>query len=133
MKPLLALILGSLLAAAPTMPGAAAAADDAVLGTWLTHEENAHVEISRCEEETFCGEIVWLSTGATNGLGFRILEGFTYAGDNQWKDGTLTNPRDGNSRDAELLLEGDDVLKIRVSAGLLRRTLEWTRVPDDQP
>ena len=53
MKPLLALILGSLLAAAPTMPGAAAAADDAVLGTWLTHEENAHVEISRCEEETF--------------------------------------------------------------------------------
>lgn len=132
MNTLLAFALGSLFSVIPASLEAPADAD-AVLGTWLTHEQNAHVQISRCEEERFCGEIVWLKDGPPAGLGFRILEGFAYEGDNEWKDGKLTNPRDGNSRDAELRLEGDDVLKVRVSAGLLRRTLEWTRVPDDQP
>jgi uncharacterized protein (DUF2147 family) len=132
MNVILALLLGSLLSVTPEASPHRIDAD-AILGTWLTPDDNARVQIARCEEETFCGEIVWLRDGPPEGLGVRILEGFTYAGDERWEGGKINNPRDGNARDAELRLEGDDLLKVRVSAGLLRRTVEWTRVPDGQP
>jgi uncharacterized protein (DUF2147 family) len=132
MKTLLAFGLGILLGGAPTMAiadGFGLDDPDAIVGTWLTHEDNAHVEISSCDDR-YCGRITWVGNGNPDTIGFLILDGFTFDGEDAWKDGKLRSPADGRSGDATLELGDDGVLRVKVRAGLRGRTLEWTRVTD---
>jgi uncharacterized protein (DUF2147 family) len=132
MKYVFTLILGLQIAATPlsaTVDSPDPADPDSIVGTWLTHEGNAHVQISKCGE-SYCGKITWTDTGRPEALGFMMLEGFTFDGEDEWKDGTIKSPADGKTRDATLELDEDGVLKVKVKAGLRGRTLEWTRVTD---
>lgn len=152
----LALLAGLLLLALP----AAAQPADSVTGLWLTEEGDkggrARVEITRTDDGTFRGEIVWLEEpefppGSEHAgepkrdlenpdpalrdrpvLGLPILEGFTYEGDGTWSGGTIYDPANGKTYKAKLSLDGagDDTLDVRgyVGVPLFGRTTTWKRV-----
>lgn len=148
-----------LLAALP----AAAQPADAVTGLWLTEEGDqggrARVEISRTDEGTFAGRIVWLEEplfqpGDEHAgepkrdlenpdpalrdrpvMGLTILQDFTYDGDGTWSGGTVYDPANGKTYKGKLYLDGtgDDTLELRGYVGipLFGRTTTWRRVEGD--
>ena len=140
------------------LPVVAAEGGDAIVGLWLTAPSDngrARVEVREVEEGRYDGSIVWLEKptypeddergmGGQKRvdrenpdpelrqrpiLGLKIVEGFEYAGDKQWKDGTIYDPENGKTYRAKAKLEGD-TLKVRgfIGFSLLGRTTEWTRV-----
>lgn len=119
---------------------------EAILGTWLTNEGKAKIEISRYGDK-YSGKIIWLKTPLDeNGkpkvdkknpdaskrnlplIGLSNLLGFTYSGDNEYEDGTIYDPANGKTYSCEMKLEGD-ILKVRGYIGftLLGRTETWVR------
>lgn len=61
--------------------------------------------------------------------GMVIIEGLSKDGDN-WEDGTILDPRNGNVYKCRINLENSDKLKVRGYLGisLLGRTQYWTRI-----
>ncbi len=147
---------------AATAAAAPPAQADAVLGLWATAPTDngfAHVEVTRDEAGTFSGTIVWLSQpdyppddpGGMGGqpkvdrenpdpslrkrpiLGLPMLQGFTWAGKNEWKGGTIYDPESGKTYKAWMRLQKDGSLKVRgyIGVSLLGRTTVWTRA--EQP
>jgi uncharacterized protein (DUF2147 family) len=145
------------LLAAPSW--AAAQADD-IVGVWATDPEGeggqAHIEIFK-EKGTYHGRIVWLEEpvylpdndeGMPPGnakvdnnnpdedlrdrpiIGLQIMQGFSWAGDGEWKGGTIYDPDNGKTYKCKMRLDDDDVLHVRgfIGFSLLGRTSEWTRV-----
>lgn len=140
---------------------AAAGPGDAIVGVWLTEpdevEGRAKVEIT-AEGGEYRGEIVWLEKplyeggGGESGdpkrdannpdpelrsrpiLGLKLMEGFTYQGDESWGGGTIYDPAKGTTYRAKLKLLDDDTLKVRgfIGISLLGRNSIWTRVPPEE-
>jgi uncharacterized protein (DUF2147 family) len=121
---------------------------DAILGTWETGSGKAHVEIKKYNN-TYYGQVVWLkepndATGKpktdknnpdatrrqTPILGLRLLLGFIYKGENQWKDGTIYDPEGGSTYNCKIEMTDPDLLNIRgyIGISLLGRTEVWKRV-----
>ncbi|MBD3669968.1 MAG: DUF2147 domain-containing protein [Gammaproteobacteria bacterium] len=124
----------------------------AIVGTWLTGDKTSRVEIKPCGDE-YCGTIVWLEEPAYPAddemagepkvdrnnpneslqgrpiLGLPMLEGFHYAGDGVWKDGTIYDPRNGKTYSCKMTLVDDKTLKVRgyIGFSLIGRTTVWTR------
>ena len=152
--------LATLVAAALTLVPAAGAADaaaDAVLGTWLTEAGEqggrAHVEITR-QGNGIVGRIVHLEEPDFEAghpragkpkvdlenpdpklrerpiIGLQILGGFTYDGDGKWTGGTVYDPANGKTYKAQITLDGRDRLDLRgyIGVPLLGRTSTWKRV-----
>ncbi len=138
--------------------GAAAQDADAILGLWLTAEApdgRAHVEVVK-EGNRYAGKIVWLEKptyppdddGGMAGkervdrenpdpalhsrpiIGLRIFEGFEYAGNGLWRNGTIYDPANGKTYSCKIRLEKDGSLKVRgfIGISLLGRNEIWTRV-----
>ena len=127
----------------------APAAEDAILGTWLTENGDSKVAISSRRADDggtlYSGEVVWLANPTRNGqpvhdanasdpalrarpiLGLEVLSGFTRSPDGVLRGGTLYSPRRGKSYPAELSLTPDGRLSVVVKAGLLSKTVYWTR------
>jgi uncharacterized protein (DUF2147 family) len=66
-------------------------------------------------------------------LGLQIIRGMKAAGDNEYKGGTILDPRDGNVYDAMMTVSPDgQTLIVRGFLGfsLLGRNEYWTRLPD---
>lgn len=125
-------------------------ADD-IAGTWLNEEGTAKVEIFKVGS-TFYGKIVWLKTpnDSVTGLprtdkenpdpaeqkrpllGLVNLKGFVFDGEEEWKDGTIYDPKNGKTYNCYMKFESPvkEVLKIRgyVGISLLGRTTYWTPV-----
>jgi uncharacterized protein (DUF2147 family) len=120
---------------------------DKILGTWLTTEGKAKIQITKYGEK-YGGKIVWLKVpNDENGkpkvdkknpdeskrqnptLGLSNLLGFVYDGDGKYEDGTIYDPANGKTYQCVMTLEGD-VLKVRgfVGVTMLGRTETWTRV-----
>lgn len=138
-----------LLTLLPLSQGALAAAPAALLGTWLTDEGDSKVEIVATPaadgSAVYNGKVAWLKEplrdgkpllDANNGdaalrtrpiLGLPILAGFRAAPGGGWTGGTIYSPRAGKSFPAELSLAADGRLQIKVQAGLISRTVYWTR------
>jgi uncharacterized protein (DUF2147 family) len=165
---LLAMLCAAAMAtvAAWVAPGAATAqadsatmpASDAVVGIWVTEEEDARIEIYR-EGDRFDGKIVWIENPTYTAdedpvragqprtdddnpdpelrgqpiLGMRLLHGFEYKGDRKWEGGRIYDPENGKTYKCKMRLE-DGVLKIRgyVGISLLGRTTEWRRYESEQ-
>lgn len=140
------------------LAAAAAAADgDVILGLWQTEPSSggrAHVEITR-QGDTYRGRIVWVEIPLYPAddemgmggqarvdrnnpdparkrdpiIGLEIVKGFRFAGDGQWKDGSIYDPDNGKTYRCKSRLEGD-TLKVRgfIGISLLGRNTEWTRV-----
>lgn len=129
---------------------------DVILGVWRTQPTDkgfAHVEIAKTGDR-FHGTIIQLD--APNFppgdpmagqpkvdrenpdeakrtqpiLGLRIMDGFAYAGDQVWEDGTIYDPESGKTYSCKMTLVGE-TLRVRgyIGISLLGRTTEWTRVP----
>jgi uncharacterized protein (DUF2147 family) len=125
-----------------------------ILGTWKNEDGKAKIEIYPCDAH-YCGKISWLGRpvyptddpGAMAGLprvdrknpdqalrdrhllGLRIMEGFSYNGDNTWEKGRIYDPESGKTYQSNITLVSPQRLKIRGFVGipLFGRTTTWTR------
>ena len=133
---------------------------DAVLGVWATEADRngmAHIEIRR-DGDRYHGSIVWLEepnvplddpagrggepkTDHRNPdpalrsrpiLGLRIVDGFRYVGNGQFRDGRIYDPATGNTYHCNMKLLADGRLKLRgyIGISLFGRSTIWTRPAD---
>lgn len=145
-----ALVLAALL------PAAALAVDgDSILGVWLSPSDvgSAHVDVYKNGNKYF-GKIVWLEkpvfsekdpqagqpkTDRRNPdpklrprpvMGLVILENLQYAGDGEWKNGTIYAPDKGKTYKCQAKLGPDGVLHLRgfIGFSFIGETRDWTRV-----
>ncbi len=135
--------------------GAAGLSGNAILGLWEVEEGDGRIEIFRCGDK-YCGRIAWLKEpnypaddrGGMGGkplvdrenpsrelrnrpqMGLRIMDGYTFRGDNRWDDGTIYNPENGKSYKSTLSLVSSDRLKLRAFIGisLFGGSTVWKRV-----
>lgn len=118
-----------------------------ILGTWLTADGKAHVEIFQCGDR-YCGKIVWLSEPLENGLpkrdkenpdealrdrpilGLVLMRDFSYEGDATWAGGKVYDPESGDEYQGKMTLQDAKTLDLRgyVLLPLFGRTETWTRV-----
>jgi len=130
------------------------AGSDDIIGVWNNQEKDARVEIYRCKE-AYCGKIVWLKIpdypeGSKEGapgtakldhnnpdlnlrkmplLGVEIMRGFSFEGDNLWKNGTVYDPKNGKTYSGKMTLVSPSELHLRGFIGFswIGRTAVWTR------
>ncbi len=128
---------------------------DAIVGNWWNEEKDARIEIYDCHGK-YCGKIIWLKEPrypendpegmggqpktdrknpdpAKRGqpiLGFDVVWGFTYSGENLWEGGFIYNPREGKTYKCRMTLERPDRLKVRgfIGIALIGKTNTWIRV-----
>jgi uncharacterized protein (DUF2147 family) len=140
------------------VPAAGAEEGDAILGSWLTENGKAMVEISR-EGDLYQGRISWLKEPlypeddekGMGGLpkvdrenpdpdlrdrpilGMPFVTGFRYAGKGEWKEGRIYDPEEGKTYKSKMRLEEDGILKVRgfIGISLLGRNTNWTRPASD--
>lgn len=143
-----------LLACAVLSAPAFADGPDSALGVWVTADGKARIEIVK-EADNYGGSIVWLKepvypADAKQGtpgqpkvdlnnpdkakqsrpiMGLPLIQGFKYAGDNVWSDGTIYDPDSGKLYSCKLTLMMDGSLRVRgyVGISLFGRTEIWTR------
>ena len=160
-KPSVVLLLLAFVALA-TPAIAAEEGAEGILGRWSTKNESAVVEISRCGEKFCGKIVslkvplykeINEDTGkpdpeagkpvrdrenpdkklqARTLVGLNMLEGFEYAGDGEWEDGTIYDPKNGKTYKCEIeTADGGKTLKVRgyIGISLLGRTELWKRVP----
>ncbi len=123
-------------------------ADD-IVGTWLNEEETGQVEIFKVGSNYY-GKIVWLKvtldsiTGKPRTdkenpdpveqkkplIGLVNLKGFEFNGDDEWKKGSIYDPKNGKTYSCYMKFVEPEKLKIRgyVGISLLGRTTYWTPV-----
>jgi len=145
-----ALVLAALL------PAAALAVDgDSILGVWLSPSDvgSAHIDVYKNGNKYF-GKIVWLEkpvfsekdpqagqpkTDRRNPdeklrprpvMGLVILQNLQYAGDGEWKGGTIYAPDKGKTYKCQAKLGPDGVLHFRgfIGFSFIGETRDWTRV-----
>ena len=150
LRTLYASIGAVLIAASPCL---AAHADD-ILGVWFNSEKDARIEIAKCGER-YCGTVVWLKEpnypeGSKDGIpgspktdhhnpdpslrktpiiGLRIVQDFSFAGENLWKDGKVYDPKNGKTYKGRMTLVSPAQLDLRgyIGISLIGRTTTWTR------
>ncbi len=122
-------------------------ADD-IIGTWLNQEGTGKIQIFKVGSN-FYGKIIWLKepndsvTGKPRTdkenpdpklktvplIGLVNLKGFSFDGKDEWKDGTIYDPKNGKTYSCFIKFDGPDKLRIRgyIGISLLGRTTIWTR------
>jgi uncharacterized protein (DUF2147 family) len=114
-----------------------------IVGTWLTQDKDAAIEIYFTQAGGLEGRIVGgsgvsepfddknpdpvLRTRPLNGA--VILRGFRYAGDGRWTDGTIYDPNNGKTYKCNMQLKDADTLSIRgyIGVSLFGRSSLWIR------
>ncbi len=132
-----------------TQVGYAATPQDGIVGTWLTEDGGSKVDVvaSKAADGTtsYSGRVSWLKDPVRDGkplvdannddaalrdrpiLGLEILSGFRATGAGAWTGGMLYSPRRGESFPAEISLLPDGSLELKVNAGVMTKTVRWTR------
>jgi len=120
---------------------------DRIVGTWLTANAKAHIEVYKCGEE-YCGKISWMKEPDEDGkpkldkknpdeklrnqslLGLRLMREFKYDGDNEWVGGKVYDPESGEDYSGKLTLKDHNTMELRgyVLIPLFGRSETWTRV-----
>jgi uncharacterized protein (DUF2147 family) len=64
-------------------------------------------------------------------VGLVFMSGFSKKSDARWEDGTIYDPKTGNTYSGSMELEGPETIKVRgfIGISLMGRTDVWTRVP----
>jgi uncharacterized protein (DUF2147 family) len=67
-------------------------------------------------------------------LGLVFMSGFTRKSDTRWENGTVYDPKSGNTYSCSMELEGPEKIKCRgyIGTPLLGRTVFWTRAPNKE-
>jgi uncharacterized protein (DUF2147 family) len=121
---------------------------DKICGNWITERKDSVVKIF-CKDSKYFGKVVWLREPKDkNGnpikdeknpneklrsreiKGIVFLNGFVYdSKDEKWENGSIYDPKTGDTYDAEITLASDDLLELRGYVGLpsLGRTVKWMR------
>lgn len=118
-----------------------------VSGVWLTVGGKSHVEISNCDGDKFCGKIVWLKEPNDKEgnpkkdinnrndnkksrplLGVNLLKDLEKSGDNEWEDGYIYNPEDGETYSSEMKLIDPNTLEVKGCVLFLCKEQVWARV-----
>ena len=113
-------------------------AQSSIAGTWFTEDSSSKVTITQ-SGNAYNGKVTWVKTdGALDAknsdpslrtrpiMGIDILTGCT--GDATSAKGCrIYAPKRGSSYDAELSLDKDGSLKVKVKAGIGGKTQTWTR------
>jgi uncharacterized protein (DUF2147 family) len=135
--------LGILLAAAALLAASArgdVAMEKQILGKWLTQGEGV-IEIYLAASGKVEGRIVGHGSGPLDENnpdpalrsrplnGAVILQGFRYAGDSKWTDGTIYNPLNGKTYRCNMELKNADTLSVHgyIGVPILGRSVLWTR------
>jgi uncharacterized protein (DUF2147 family) len=126
-----------------------AAEADRLVGVWEPSHGKAKVKIDKIGEKYY-GKIVWLKipidpeTGeakvdknnpdeklrSTPLRGYRILKDFIYSGKNEWTEGTIYDPENGNTYSCIIKMTDENTLDIRgyIGVSALGRTDVWKRL-----
>lgn len=122
---------------------------DDIVGVWLNQDKDAHIEISQKGDKYF-GKIIWLKyPNEDDGTpkvddqnpdetlrnrpikGLVIVEDLVWdVYDDEWDDGTIYDPKSGNTYSCYATIKEKDVLSLRgyVGFSIIGRTNTWTRV-----
>lgn len=146
---LMAVMMAALIAASAFSQEAASE----FAGVWLTKDRQCRVEISKTDDGTYQGCIVWLkepnypkddqeagkpcrdrnnpdpTKRNQTILGLRILSGFKHESGNVLKEGTIYNPDNGKNYSGKLTLKSADRLNVRgfIGFSFIGGSEEWTR------
>jgi uncharacterized protein (DUF2147 family) len=121
---------------------------DDILGYWFNEEKTSKVQIIK-EGNKYHAKIVWLKepNDAVTGkprvdnlnpepklqnvplMGLVIMKDFIFNGTDEWKDGTIYDPKKGKTYSCYMQFDKPNVLKIRgyIGVSLLGRTTYWTK------
>jgi uncharacterized protein (DUF2147 family) len=121
---------------------------DSVLGLWLNEKKTSKIEIFK-KGDKYYGKLAWLKEPNNKEgkpkldvhnpdeklktkpiLGLEILKDFEYDGDLEWEDGTIYDPRDGETYSCSMEMSDDKKeLEIRgyIGISLFGKTTTWTR------
>lgn len=122
---------------------------DKILGVWWNDEKTTKIEVEK-KDGKYIGTIVYMIPEKyENGeppkddenpdpelrsrslIGLQILNGFMYnPKKEEWKDGTIYDPKSGKTYDCYGWLESDDLLKLKGFVAGIRwmgRSSEWYR------
>jgi uncharacterized protein (DUF2147 family) len=124
-------------------------AGDRLIGVWEPSHGKARVKIEKIGSKYY-GKIVWLrepndpNTGQPKVdrnnpdealrtvplRGYRLLKDFTYGGNEEWSEGTIYDPENGNTYSCVITLKDANTLDIRGYIGVkaLGRTDVWKRL-----
>jgi uncharacterized protein (DUF2147 family) len=124
-------------------------AGDRLIGVWEPSHGKARVKIEKIGAKYY-GKIVWLrepndpNTGQPKVdknnpdeslrtvplRGYRLLKDFTYGGNEEWSEGTIYDPENGNTYSCVITLKDANTLDIRGYIGVkaLGRTDVWKRL-----
>ena len=134
---------------AATLMAQSTSEGDAIIGVWESGNGKARINIVK-SGNFFYGRIVWLKepndplTGkpkldknnpdenkrTTPLLGYRLLSGFEFKGDNHWEEGTIYDPESGSTYNCKINLEDKNTMNIRGFIGIsaFGRTDVWKRL-----
>lgn len=122
-----------------------------IIGNWYNQEKDAVINITKTEDNTFQGQIVWmLNPNDENGnpkvdnlnpdeslrtrprMGMIMMYDFSYDEDNIWENGEIYDPKSGNTYSGTITLTSENMLDLRGYVGLpiFGRTSKWTRKID---
>ncbi len=111
---------------------------DRILGDWLTPNRESTIEIVKCGD-AYCGSIKSMQKPANDAhnpesslrgrplVGAQIMKGFQYSGSDTWSGGALYAPARGKTVNPDLVLTTPDTIDIKVKAGIMSKTVTWTR------
>ena len=99
---------------------------DKIIGFWLTEEETSQVQVFKGNDGKYYGRITWLDEPNENGkpkvdddnpdpklqsrpiMGLEILKELEYnSKDNEWKNGSIYDPKSGKTYDCFMWFEDD--------------------------
>jgi len=121
---------------------------DKILGVWEVGSGKARVKVSKYGEK-YAGKMVWLLNPKYEDgtpkvdknnfdkskisfplLGYTMLIGFEYVGNNKWDNGTIYDPENGNTYNCVITRIDDNTLEVRgyIGVSLFGRTDTWKRV-----
>ncbi len=122
---------------------------DKIVGVWWNDEKTTKIEVKK-KDGKYIGTIIYMipekyengqppkdkenpdeSLRNRSIVGLQILSGFEYnPKKNEWKDGSIYDPKSGKTYDCYAWLENDELLKLKGFVGGMRwlgRSSEWYR------
>jgi uncharacterized protein (DUF2147 family) len=115
-----------------------------VFGTFLTEEQDSHIQISDCGDGSPCGKIVWLDPARLEEgvkpqdvmtkvgepvLGLLILKDFKRKKED-WRDGTIYAPDKDKTYASRLQRLDDGTLQVKGCLSFFCQTQIWTPVTE---
>ncbi|HNT52019.1 MAG TPA: DUF2147 domain-containing protein [Candidatus Syntrophosphaera sp.] len=117
-------------------------------GQWYNAEKTSKIQIYKTTSGSFAGKIVWLKEPNNEAgkpkvddknpdkdlrsrplLNLVIVKGLTAKGNNKFDNGTIYDPKSGNTYSSKAELTGPNTMKLRgfIGISLVGRTEVWTR------